>query len=95
MTTHPFNHTSERATRGGTVARVLLVVLGAVLALFGLILVIATISICLDGDSSILFLLPFTIASVIGGIFIIVSQIKGDSGTKPDAKAKTARKAAK
>ena len=87
MTTQPFDHKSGRATRGGTVARVLLVILGAVLALFGLILAIATISICLDGDASILFLLPFTIASVIGGIFIIVSQLRGDGSAKADAKS--------
>lgn len=82
MTSSPFNRASGRATRGGTAVRVILIILGAILALFGLLLCIATISICLDGDASILFLLPFTIASVVGGIFIIISQIKGDSGTQ-------------
>ena len=73
------NWHSSRLSQGGTVARVLLIILGVVLILFSSIILIAVIGITFDGDPSILILLPFALCTLVGAIFIIYSQVKSSS----------------
>ena len=67
----------SRATRGGTFARVLLIVLGSLLALFGLMFVIAGIALASEGDSDGLPVLLFSLLILAGGILLIVGQVMG------------------
>ena len=65
---------SQKST-GNVVVRILLIVLGVILALFGLILTIAFIALLVEeGDPTMAFMLPFTLATTAGGIVIIVGQ---------------------
>ena len=79
MTQHGNTSLSGRSTRGGAVATVLLIILATVLILFGTILLIAMVGITIEGDPSILILLPFLIATLAGGIVIIVSLVHAHS----------------
>ena len=80
MVQTPQNAPRSRATRGGTAARVLLIILGIILSCFGLLFTIASCSIMLDdGDMDMLFLLPFTLATLIGGVVIIFMQARGNT----------------
>ena len=63
-------------SHGGTVVRVLLIILGALQIAFGVIMLIACIAILADGDTDMLFLLPFILIALAGGIAIIVLQAK-------------------
>lgn len=64
----------RRNRRVGGAARVLLIILGTVLILFGSILSLASLAIALEGDPSILIMAPFSLSTLIGGVFIILSQ---------------------
>ena len=78
--------------RGSTFGRVLLIILGSILILSGLILSIATFGITLEGDASILILLPFALSSIAGGIYIIVTQARNMKAIEPTSgKARAAR----
>ena len=60
---------------GSTVVRVLLIVLGVILSLFGLLMTIAFLALIIeDGDMTMLFVFPFSLATIVGGIVIIVGQ---------------------
>lgn len=67
-------------TRGGTVLKVLLIILAVIQMLFGLVILIASIGMTIDGDSYMLVLLPFALATIAGGVFIIVIQARGEQG---------------
>ena len=73
------NGHASRLTRGGAVARTLLILLGVTLILFSTILLIAIFGITIDGDPSIMVLLPFAACTLVGAIFIIYSQVKASS----------------
>ena len=73
--------TTLASQRGNTFVRVLLIVLGSILIMSGLILSIATVGITLDGDPSILILLPFALSSMLGGGYIIATQARGNRGS--------------
>ena len=78
--------------RGSTFGRVLLIILGSILILSGLILSIATFGITLEGDASILILLPFALSSIAGGIYIIATQARNMKAIEPTSgKARAAR----
>lgn len=78
--------------RGSTFGRVLLIILGSILILSGLILSIATFGITLEGDASILILLPFALSSIAGGIYIIATQAHNMKAIEPTSgKARAAR----
>ncbi len=69
------SHTT-RAQRGSAIARVLIFILGGTLTLCGVLLCLVSVVILLDGDLDILLLLPFTVSSTVGGIYIIYSEVQ-------------------
>lgn len=77
----------SRGTRGSVVVKVLLIILGTFLVLTSIVFLIASIALMFDGDVEVgLFLMPVTLAVMVGGITIIVMQArgKGDAGTKEE-----------
>ena len=66
--------TGRASERGSVAVRVLLIIIGAVLIVFGAIMSIAVVAITFDGDPTILILLPGTLAALVGGIYIIIKQ---------------------
>lgn len=90
MTQQRSGQVQNRATRGSVAMRILLIIVGLILILFGTVITFATIAIALEDDMSILFLLPGSIASIFGGIFIMVKQAemgKADKEAKETARA--------
>ena len=87
MMTHNNLDNHGWATRGAAVVRVLLIILGALQAAFGMILLIACIALLADGDSDMLFLLPFALLTLIGGVVIIIGQAQSakEQGSSPDS----------
>lgn len=73
-------HTSitHRATQGSTLTKTLIVILGAGHTLFGIIMVIATMAIALDGDDTAFVLLPFTLSMLVAGVVLILLAFKAD-----------------
>ena len=69
----------QRRSRGANWVRALLIMLGAAVTFFGVIMTIATISIMLDGDIDILILMPFALVTLAGGVALIVTQAKADA----------------
>ena len=67
------------STRGGTVIKVLLIILGVFQAIIGTILMIASIAMLAEGDRDMFILLPFALLTLVGGIVIIVAQAKAGS----------------
>lgn len=65
---------TSRLTRGGTVARVLLIIVGVSLALFGGLLTIGGIALLFDGDSAGIFILIFSLLILLGGVALVVGQ---------------------
>ena len=87
MTQRRDGQAQGRATRGSVALRVLLFIVGLTLILFGTVITFATIAIALEDDMSILFLLPGSIASIFGGIFIIIKQTEIGKADKEAAAA--------
>lgn len=87
MTQRRDGQAQGRATRGSVALRVLLFIVGLTLILFGTVITFATIAIALEDDMSILFLLPGSIASIFGGIFIIIKQTEIGKADKEAATA--------
>lgn len=69
----------HRRNSGGTVSRALLIILGVTLAIFGLLLVVAAAVISLDEGGAAFVLMPFALATIAGGIVIVVSQVRADT----------------
>ena len=90
MTQQRDGQVQGRATRGSVALRILLIIVGLTLILFGAVIAMATIGITLEGDPSILFLLPGSIASLIGGIYIMVKQAQMGKADKEAKQAEAA-----
>ncbi len=78
MTSNRHTSLPGRATRGSALTKVLLIILGGMHSVFGIILVIATIAIALDGDESIFILLPFILSMLAAGVSLILLAFKVD-----------------
>lgn len=87
MTQRRDGQAQDRATRGSVALRVLLIIVGVILILFGMVVTFATIAVALEDDMGILFFLPGSIASVFGGIFIIIKQTEMSKADKEAAAA--------
>lgn len=65
-----------------TFVRILMAVIGVILMVSGLILTIATVGITLDGDPSILVLIPTDISMMIGGGYVFAKQFMNTPGAE-------------
>ncbi len=79
MSEQPLSYSTSRSTRGGTAARVLLIILGVFLTLCGFIFSIACIALILEEDTAGIIVLPFAAGSFIGGIALIITQARKKS----------------
>lgn len=79
--------TVSRSTRGGTAARVLLIILGVFLASCGFIFTIACIALLFEEDTAGLVVMPFALGGVIGGIALIVTQVRKKDTTSTSSPA--------
>lgn len=79
MTQHTQGH--RRLTHGGTVARVLLCILGFILALNGLLFLLAGCLIATEGDGAGFPLAIFSICLLAGGILLVIGQLKGGTSS--------------
>lgn len=80
MTGRATNGSRKQGRWKQTLVRCLLFAVGVILTLLGVILVICSLALMFDGDvgmAGLLTMLPFTIASFVGGIFIIMAQVTG------------------